>query len=71
MTLTGNPTLVDPGFKSPPDNPLILFQRWMDEAIRLNVNEPIEFWQGSPDRFHKRLRYDRREGVWSNLRLQP
>ncbi|MBY0462143.1 MAG: pyridoxal 5'-phosphate synthase [Alphaproteobacteria bacterium] len=31
----------------------------------------IEFWQGSPDRFHKRLRYDLANGEWKFQRLQP
>ncbi|MES2607906.1 MAG: pyridoxal 5'-phosphate synthase [Pseudomonadota bacterium] len=31
----------------------------------------IEFWHGSADRFHKRLRYDLVNGNWNHLRLQP
>ena len=31
----------------------------------------IEFWQGSPDRFHKRLRYDLVDQKWNHTRLQP
>lgn len=32
----------------------------------------IEFWQGSPDRLHRRLRYERRaSGGWIVLGLQP
>lgn len=31
----------------------------------------IEFWHGSPDRFHKRLRYDLVNGKWVHNRLQP
>jgi len=40
-------------------------------AFRLEPDE-IEFWQGSPDRFHKRLQYKRQDdGAWSMARLQP
>lgn len=37
------------------------------------VPQVIEFWYGSPDRLHKRLRYDRPgdAGPWSHRRLQP
>ncbi len=31
----------------------------------------IEFWHGSTDRFHKRLRYDLVDGCWQHRRLQP
>nr|WSZ13629.1 phenazine biosynthesis FMN-dependent oxidase PhzG [Streptomyces canus] len=31
----------------------------------------VEFWQSSPDRLHRRLRYDLTDGVWSAARLQP
>jgi pyridoxamine-phosphate oxidase len=40
-------------------------------AYRL-VPEWIEFWHGSPDRLHRRLRYDRgADGQWGFQRLQP
>jgi pyridoxamine 5'-phosphate oxidase len=36
------------------------------------VPESTEFWYGSPDRLHRRLRYDREQGQdWFWLRLQP
>lgn len=31
----------------------------------------IEFWQGSEDRLHRRLRYDRAGAEWTSCRLQP
>lgn len=31
----------------------------------------LEFWQGSPDRLHRRLRYDRDGDSWKSVRLQP
>lgn len=40
MTLTGNPTLIDPGFDAPPRNPLVLFQQWLEVAVSVGVNEP-------------------------------
>lgn len=33
--------------------------------------ESIEFWHGSKDRFHRRLRYDLLDGAWRHQRLQP
>ncbi len=33
--------------------------------------DEVEFWQGSPDRLHRRLRYDRAGGGWITRRLQP
>ena len=36
------------------------------------VPSSIEFWQGSPDRLHRRLRYERgADGGWTVLGLQP
>jgi pyridoxamine 5'-phosphate oxidase len=36
------------------------------------VPRAIEFWQGRPDRLHRRLRYERQPGgAWSVLGLQP
>ncbi|MEN8237318.1 MAG: pyridoxal 5'-phosphate synthase [Pseudomonadota bacterium] len=35
------------------------------------VVEMVEFWHGSSDRFHKRVRYDLVDGVWGYRRLQP
>lgn len=40
QSLTGNPNLIDPGFNDPPANPLLLFQKWLEEAERLAVKEP-------------------------------
>jgi len=42
MSLTGNPSLVDPGFDYPPSNPIILFQHWLKNTEVLNVNEPYD-----------------------------
>lgn len=35
------------------------------------VPSTVEFWHGSPDRLHRRLRYDRAATGWTTLRLQP
>jgi pyridoxamine 5'-phosphate oxidase len=36
------------------------------------VPQEIEFWHGSPDRLHRRLRYDHGpDGRWTSTRLQP
>jgi pyridoxamine 5'-phosphate oxidase len=31
----------------------------------------VEFWYGSPDRLHRRLRYELAQSVWGHQRLQP
>lgn len=31
----------------------------------------IEFWHGSPNRFHRRLLYVKQDGRWTHQRLQP
>lgn len=33
--------------------------------------DTIEFWHGSANRMHRRLRYDRHDGDWTNERLYP
>ena len=33
--------------------------------------ESVEFWQASPDRLHRRLRYERSDHGWTVARLQP
>lgn len=33
--------------------------------------EAVEFWQASPDRLHRRLRYERSDHGWTADRLQP
>ena len=35
------------------------------------VPDSVEFWQGQPNRFHDRVRYQRRDGVWVLERLSP
>jgi dihydrophenazinedicarboxylate synthase len=35
------------------------------------VPDIIEFWYGSPDRLHRRLRYEFTRSAWANERLQP
>lgn len=40
MTLTGNSSLVDPGFDSPAENPMLFFQRWLLKADEIEVSEP-------------------------------
>jgi len=39
-------------------------------AYHISINN-IEFWHGSPDRFHNRLRYSLKNGVWQHHKLQP
>ena len=35
------------------------------------VPSTVEFWQSSPDRLYRRLRYDRAGSGWTTTRLQP
>jgi dihydrophenazinedicarboxylate synthase len=35
------------------------------------VPDVIEFWYGSPDRLHRRLRYEYTRAAWTHQRLQP
>ena len=35
------------------------------------IPEGVEFWHGSPDRLHRRLRYARAGDGWAHQRLQP
>jgi pyridoxamine 5'-phosphate oxidase len=42
--------------------------KWSAYHIKIEV---IEFWHGSPDRLHKRLRYNLTENSWQYKRLQP
>ena len=50
------------------DTPLARPEDWC--GYRLDPAE-IEFWHGSPNRLHRRLRYTREAGAWSHERLQP
>lgn len=50
MTLTGNSSLIDPGFDSPPGNPLLLLKQWLDKAEELKVLEPRGFVLATVDK---------------------
>lgn len=41
---------------------------WVGYELRA---EEVEFWQASPDRLHRRLRFDRVGAGWTSRRLQP
>jgi pyridoxamine-phosphate oxidase len=43
-------------------------EAWLGYEMKLAM---VEFWQGSPDRLHRRLRYDREGDSWTSHRLQP
>lgn len=43
-------------------------KHWLAYHIAIEI---IEFWQGSNDRFHNRLRYDLKNGIWHHQKLQP
>lgn len=39
MTLTGSPSIVNPNFDHPPENPLFLLQKWLEIADKIGVSE--------------------------------
>jgi pyridoxamine 5'-phosphate oxidase len=43
-------------------------EAWLGYEMTLSI---VEFWQGSPDRLHRRLRYDLTDTGWTHTRLQP
>jgi pyridoxamine 5'-phosphate oxidase len=50
------------------DDPKLVAPQWAVYAVRPEV---IEFWQGSEERRHTRLRYQRKESEWTIERLWP
>jgi pyridoxine/pyridoxamine 5'-phosphate oxidase len=50
QSLTGNPNLIEPGFQAPPASPLILFQKWLEEAERLKIKEPKALILSTPNK---------------------
>ena len=50
------------------DEPLARPAGWAGYHL---VPTTVEFWQGSPDRLHRRLRYDQTGSGWTAQRLQP
>jgi dihydrophenazinedicarboxylate synthase len=43
-------------------------EAWLGYEMTLSI---VEFWQGSQDRLHRRLRYDLSDSGWRFQRLQP
>lgn len=39
-------------------------------AYHITIQD-IEFWLGSRDRFHRRVKYKLNHGVWHHQKLQP
>ncbi len=68
---------------APPAEPLGLLRRWLGEVAGSPGRTPaghggfvlvpaaIEFWQGDPDRIHRRWHYQRDGEGWSHWLLQP
>lgn len=50
------------------DNPDLVPDEWISYAVRPHH---VEFWEGSPDRRHRRLRYQRNGISWDRGRLWP
>ena len=71
--------------QSAPLNDLVTMKTWVAELLQKPelikrpadwhayhfAIESIEFWHGSKDRFHKRLRYTLVNGAWNHKFLQP
>ncbi len=49
-------------------NPQLVPDEWVSYAVRA---ARVEFWQGSSDRRHQRLRYESTDGGWSRTQLWP
>jgi dihydrophenazinedicarboxylate synthase len=50
------------------DKPISRPKTWHAYHIKI---DSIEFWLGSADRFHNRLHYDLKAGIWHHHKLQP
>lgn len=50
------------------DKPIPRPKTWHAYHIKI---DSIEFWLGNVDRFHNRLRYDLKDGIWHHHKLQP
>lgn len=50
------------------DNPKVVPPEWISYAVRPDY---VEFWQGTPDRRHQRLRYERNGERWNRSQLWP
>jgi pyridoxamine 5'-phosphate oxidase len=50
------------------DDPGLVPDEWISYAVRPSE---IEFWEGSPDRRHRRLSYQRVGGHWDRIQLWP
>lgn len=53
MTLTGNSILVESSFDSPPDNPLLMLQEWLELADKVGVSEPRSMVLSTLDKFNR------------------
>jgi pyridoxamine 5'-phosphate oxidase len=49
-------------------DPQLVPDEWVSYAVRATR---VEFWQGSPDRRHQRLRYEFANNTWSRTQLWP
>ena len=50
------------------DDPALVPEEWTSYAVRPGQ---VEFWQGSPDRRHWRVSYQRTDSGWDRTRLWP
>ncbi|SPM36519.1 Pyridoxine/pyridoxamine 5'-phosphate oxidase, partial [Mycobacterium rhizamassiliense] len=61
-------TEIDKAQRRLSDEPDLVPDEWISYAVRPNE---VEFWQGSPDRRHRRLAYYRVDGGWDRAQLWP
>jgi pyridoxamine 5'-phosphate oxidase len=61
-------TEIDKAHRKLNDDPGLVPDEWVSHAVRPNE---VEFWEGSPDRRHRRLSYHRAGGSWDRTQLWP
>ncbi|OBK41807.1 pyridoxine/pyridoxamine 5'-phosphate oxidase [Mycobacterium kubicae] len=59
---------IDKAYRRLSDEPDLVPDEWMSYAVCPNE---VEFWEGSPDRRHRRLAYYRAGGGWERIQLWP
>lgn len=61
-------TEIDKAYHRLAEEPGLVPAEWVSYAVHPNE---VEFWQGSPDRRHRRLAYHRVDGGWDRAQLWP
>lgn len=59
---------LDKAYRKLSDDPGLVPDEWISCALRPDL---VEFWEGTPDRRHQRLSYQRADDHWDRSRLWP